>query len=132
MPPRFEGETVESRCDAVAVGRTYLLPSLSSGGALLARPWLRFHIPLIEPDWRISRIRLSDKTGLLALRTVASGAGRLGTPVAGLGAGRLFFRSAAAPACCRPWGWRGTPGACGPAEGGSIGGGGGRNYIVLY
>ena len=24
-------------------------------------PWLRFHIPLIEPDVRISRIRLSDK-----------------------------------------------------------------------
>ena len=24
-------------------------------------PWLRFHIPLIEPDGRISRIRLSDK-----------------------------------------------------------------------
>jgi hypothetical protein len=40
--------------------------------------------------------------GLLALRTVASGAGRLGSPAAGLGAGRLFFRSAAAPARCRP------------------------------
>jgi hypothetical protein len=26
---------------------------------------LRFHIPLIEPDWRISRIRLSDKTSRL-------------------------------------------------------------------
>src|SRR5713226_5777867 len=25
-------------------------------------PWLRFHIPLIEPDRQISRIRLSDKT----------------------------------------------------------------------
>ena len=24
-------------------------------------PWLRFHIPLIEPDRQISRIRLSDK-----------------------------------------------------------------------
>jgi hypothetical protein len=24
-------------------------------------PWLRFHIPLIEPDMQISRIRLSDK-----------------------------------------------------------------------
>jgi len=29
---------VESRCGAVAVGRTYLLPPLSSGGALLVRP----------------------------------------------------------------------------------------------
>jgi hypothetical protein len=25
-------------------------------------PWLRFHIPLIEPDMQISRIRLSDKS----------------------------------------------------------------------
>src|SRR3979409_672923 len=53
---------VESRCGAVALGRTYLLPPLSSGGALVVPPWLRFHIPLIEPDRRISRIRLSDKT----------------------------------------------------------------------
>ena len=51
---------VESECGAVAVGRTYLLPPLSFGGALLVRPWLRFHIPLIEPDMQISRIRLSD------------------------------------------------------------------------
>ncbi len=29
---------VESRCGAVAVGRTYLLPPLSSDGALVARP----------------------------------------------------------------------------------------------
>src|SRR5882672_11930951 len=49
---------VESRCGAVAVGRTYLLPPLSSGGALVVPPWLRFHIPLIEPDRQISRIRL--------------------------------------------------------------------------
>ena len=53
---------VESRCGAVAVGGTYLLPPLSSGGALMVPPWLRFHIPLIEPDRQISRIRLSDKT----------------------------------------------------------------------
>src|ERR1700681_4233906 len=52
---------VGSRCGAVALGRTYLLPPLSSGGALVVRPWLRFHIPLIEPDMQISRIRLSDK-----------------------------------------------------------------------
>src|SRR5215471_11537576 len=45
---------VESRCGAVAVGRTYLLPPLSFGGASLARPWLRFHTPLIGrvEDWR--------------------------------------------------------------------------------
>ena len=27
----------------------------------MVSPWLRFHIPLIEPDMQISRIRLSDK-----------------------------------------------------------------------
>src|SRR5215469_3696770 len=45
---------VESECGAVAVGRTYLLPPLSSGGASLVRPWLRFHTPLIGrvEDWR--------------------------------------------------------------------------------
>src|ERR1700731_3152743 len=71
---RFSGETgsdqrtvqmtrmVESRCGAVALGRTYLLPPLSSGSASMVPPWLRFHIPLIEPDRQISRIRLSDKT----------------------------------------------------------------------
>src|SRR5437588_508107 len=57
-PPR----QVESRCGAVAVARAYLFPPLSSGGALLVRTWLRFHTPLIEPDMRIARIRLSDKT----------------------------------------------------------------------
>src|ERR1700738_3437733 len=45
---------VESRCGAVTVGRTYLFPPLSSGGALVVQPWLRFHIPLIGrvEDWR--------------------------------------------------------------------------------
>src|ERR1700720_4097044 len=60
-----EGQAVESECGAVAVGRTYLLPPLSSGGASLVRPWLRFHTPLIEPDMQICRIRLSDKTSRL-------------------------------------------------------------------
>jgi hypothetical protein len=57
---RGTSKMVESRCGAVSVGRTYLFPPLSSGGALVVRPWLRFHIPLIEPDRRFSRIRLSD------------------------------------------------------------------------
>src|SRR6202022_1158849 len=35
---------VESRCGAVTLGRTYLFPPLSSGGALVVQPWLRFHI----------------------------------------------------------------------------------------
>jgi hypothetical protein len=33
-------------------------------------PSLCFHIPLIEPDWQISRIRLSDKTSRLHSRHV--------------------------------------------------------------
>src|ERR1700745_3427149 len=62
---------VESRCGAVAVGQAYLLPPLSFGGASLARPWLCFHTPLIEPDVQISRIRLSDKTSRLRPRLAA-------------------------------------------------------------
>jgi hypothetical protein len=65
--PESEADRVESRCGAVSLGRTYLFPPLSSGGALVVRPWLRFHIPLIEPDVQISRIRLSDKTSRLCL-----------------------------------------------------------------
>src|SRR6267378_658128 len=40
------------------VGAAYRLPALSSAGASLASPCFRFHIPLIEPDGRISRFRL--------------------------------------------------------------------------
>jgi hypothetical protein len=43
-------------------GGAYRLPTLSSVGALeisLAPPCFRFHTPLIEPDVRICRIRLS-------------------------------------------------------------------------
>src|SRR3954470_5548455 len=68
---RIGRKAVESGCDAVALGRTYLLPPLSSGGASLVRPWLRFHTPLIEPDRRIYRIRLSDKTSRLHPRRAA-------------------------------------------------------------
>ena len=45
-----------------------LLPALSFAGALMSFTVLRFHIPLIEPDVRISRIRLSDKTHVLRTR----------------------------------------------------------------
>src|SRR5262245_40748333 len=62
------------------VGRTYLFPPLSSGGALVVRPWLRFHIPLIEPDMQISRIRLSDKTSRLHPRHVAAERGQAYEP----------------------------------------------------
>ena len=43
------------------VGAAYLLPALSLAGASLATPCFRFHIPLIEPDGRISRFRLSER-----------------------------------------------------------------------
>jgi hypothetical protein len=68
------GRRVESGCDAVAGGRTYF-PPLSSGGALVVRPWLRFQILLIEPDVQITRTLLSDNTSRLHPRHVASGAG---------------------------------------------------------
>jgi hypothetical protein len=58
---------VESGCDAVV--RT----GLSVSGpfvrrCLIIQSVLRFHIPLIEPDMRISRIRLSDRTSCLGPR----------------------------------------------------------------
>src|SRR5215469_2958498 len=71
---------VESECGAVAVGRTYLLPPLSSGGASPVRPWLRFHIPLIEPDRRVYRIRLSDNTSRLHPRRAATKLGQADEP----------------------------------------------------
>jgi hypothetical protein len=43
------------------LGAAYRLPALSYAGASLASPCFRFHIPLIEPDMRISRFRLSEK-----------------------------------------------------------------------
>ena len=43
------------------LGGTYRLPALSSAGASLFPPCFRFHTPLIEPDRRILRIRLSGK-----------------------------------------------------------------------
>ena len=49
------------------VGAAYLLPALSFAGASLASPCFRFHIPLIEPDVRICRIRLSEKTHAIAV-----------------------------------------------------------------
>jgi hypothetical protein len=62
--------SVESRCGAVAVGRTYLLPPLSFGGASLVQPWLRLHTALVKPDMQISRIRLSPVPSDLRSRPV--------------------------------------------------------------
>ena len=58
----------------MAVGWVDLLPPLSSGGARVTQPWLRFNIPLIEPDMQISRIRLSDKTSRRLARVTPSAA----------------------------------------------------------
>src|ERR1019366_5207676 len=43
-------------------------------------PWLRFHIPLVEPDMQISRIRLSDKTSRLRPRHVVPKPGQAYEP----------------------------------------------------
>jgi hypothetical protein len=48
------------------LGGGYRWPTLSSVGASLAPPCFRFHTPLIEPDVRICRIRLSEKTPAIA------------------------------------------------------------------
>ena len=47
-------------------GAACLLPTLSLVGASLASPCFRFHNPLIEPNVRICRIRLSEKTHAIA------------------------------------------------------------------
>ena len=49
------------------LGGAYRLPTLSYAGASLAPPCFRFHTPLIEPDVRICRIRLSEKTHAVAV-----------------------------------------------------------------
>ena len=58
--------SVESRCGGGLDG-TYRLPALSFAGASLVPPCFRFHTPLSEPDVRICRIRLSEKTHAIAL-----------------------------------------------------------------
>ena len=50
------------------LGWAYRWPALSFAGASLASPCFRFHFPLIEPDVRISRIRLSDKASCVRPR----------------------------------------------------------------
>ena len=50
------------------VGAAHRLPALSVAGN---SPCVRFHIPLIEPDVRISRFRLSEKGSRCCLREMA-------------------------------------------------------------
>jgi hypothetical protein len=53
------------------LGVAYLFPALSSAGASIAQPCSVSTLPLIKPDVRISRIRLSDKDSCLRPRDVA-------------------------------------------------------------
>ena len=53
------------------LGAAYRLPTLSSVGASLAPPCVRFHIPRIEPDLRNDRIRLSEKVSRCRPRKTA-------------------------------------------------------------
>ena len=53
------------------LGAAYRLPTLSSVGASLAPPCARFHTPLIEPDLRNDRIRLSEKVSRCRPRKAA-------------------------------------------------------------
>ena len=64
----------------MALGEHVCLPPLSSGGRLVAPPWVRFHTPLIEPDVQISRIRLSDKSSRLRPRHVVPKPGQTYEP----------------------------------------------------
>ena len=59
------------------VGAAQLLPALSVAGASLANPLLRLHTPLVKPDMRFSRIRLSDKDSRGRPRKVAGLASQL-------------------------------------------------------
>src|SRR6266851_5794447 len=53
----FPGSKTPERCDAVAFRFEHICcRPLSFGGALLVRPWPRFHTPLIEPDRQICRV----------------------------------------------------------------------------
>ena len=47
------------------------MPTLSVAGALMSITLFRFHLPLIKPDLRIARIRLSDKDSCCRPRNVA-------------------------------------------------------------
>jgi hypothetical protein len=47
--------------------KTFTPPRSISIGASLFPPCFRFHTPLIEPDVRICRIRLSEKTHAIAV-----------------------------------------------------------------
>jgi hypothetical protein len=53
------------------LGGAYRFPTLSSVGASPVPPCFRFHIPLIAPDVRISRVRRSEKVSPCRPREIA-------------------------------------------------------------
>jgi hypothetical protein len=64
---------VESRTGAVTVVSRWVFDSAFASSPQSGLAWSCFLFPLIEPDWQISRIRLSEKThafahGRLAVR----------------------------------------------------------------
>ena len=60
------------------LGTAYLLPALSFAGASTALPCSVSTLPLIKPDVRFSRIRLSDKDSCVRPRDVAIAQAELG------------------------------------------------------
>ena len=64
----------------MAVGQGSSVIATFRGTGRFPPPLLRFHIPLIEPDMQISRIRLSDKTSRLHPRLVAPQRGQSHEP----------------------------------------------------
>ena len=57
----------------MALGRAYLLPPLSSGGALLVQPWLRFHIHRVTGGGHPPRFPQNVACGFTAPRSSAVG-----------------------------------------------------------
>ncbi len=58
----------------------YLFPALSFAGVSLAIPCSVSTLPLIEPDVRFSRIRLSDKVSHVRTHNMAWSGTQLGKP----------------------------------------------------
>jgi hypothetical protein len=75
-------KSVESRTGAVTLGRggNCLPAAFASTPVAHSRPWFRFPSPLIEPDVRISRIRLSDQVLPQGMREFTSTRARLMKP----------------------------------------------------
>ena len=88
---RIDGATirglyVESRTGAVAVVSRWADGSAFASPPQSGLAWLCFLFPLIEPDWRFSRIRLSEKTHAFAHGRLAVRLGRLTRPNTSLSA----------------------------------------------